>query len=154
MLLFVAPSDQDEKKVLQKSWKKKSGAKMALVLYGVRFEALFTTGASIRRFIVDELNADLFIYGWQAHAHYNVTGAVKQVFGDRVKAVFFGPQPSAKDIAAMVASSPKRAELLKVCGTSNFVKSGTLNGYLWMENAYNLMKSYEDVHDVRYDYVG
>ncbi len=127
--------------------------RVALLVYGVRLETLFETGKSIMKFVVDEMDADVFVYGREVAA-YNTTGAVRAAFGThRVKGVFTGRQLEEGDVIALLAQSKRYKELMDSCGGTNMVKAGTLNGLIWGQKAYELAASYERAQGFQYDYM-
>ena len=126
--------------------------RLALLIYGVRLETLFETGRSIRRFIVDHVDADVFVYGREV-PEYNTSGAVRAAFGSTLKGVFLGKQLEEREIDALVAGALKHKELMAVCGGTNMLKAGTLNGLVWSQLVYELAASYERQHGFRYDYM-
>jgi hypothetical protein len=141
----VVKDDSDVKPVRRR--------RVALLIYGVRLETLFETGKSIMKYVVEEANADVFVYGREV-AEYNTTGAIKAAFGvDRVKGVYTGKQLDEGDVLALLHQSKRWPELKEVCGDTNMVKSGTLLGLIWSELAYELAASYERSQGFVYDYM-
>jgi|JI10StandDraft_1071094.scaffolds.fasta_scaffold241612_2 hypothetical protein len=130
----------------------KKERRVALLIYGVRLETLFETGKSIRRFVVDETNADVFVYGREV-GEYNTTGAIKAAFGNTVKGIFMGRQMEEAEVMALLHLSKRWPELEKVCGGTNLLKSGTLLGLIWSELVFELARSYERVQGFEYDYM-
>jgi hypothetical protein len=127
--------------------------RLALLVYGVRLETLFETGRSIMKYVVEPTDADVFVYGREV-AEYNTTGAVRAAFGTtRVKGIFTGRQLDEGDIDALVGQSKRHAELMAVCGGTNLLKAGTLNGLIWGQKAYELAASYERAQGFQYDYM-
>ena len=126
--------------------------RIALLIYGVRLETLFDTGKSIRKYLVDLHDADVFVYGREV-AEYRTAAAVKSAFGNRVKGIFLGQQLSEEEIEAILKTAKRHKELTEVCGGSNMLKPGTLNGLVWSQLVYELAAAYERHHGFEYDYM-
>lgn len=132
--------------------KKSGGRRVALLVYGVRMETLRETGASIRQHLVDKHDMDVFVYGREVPQE-DTSGAVRAAFGDRVKGLFLGKQMEEHEIDALVKASKHYDELMNVCGGTNMLKAGTLNGLVWKALAYEMALSYERHHQFTYDYM-
>ena len=126
--------------------------RVALLIYGVRMETLFETFSSIRRHVVQTTAADVFVYGREV-PEYNTSGAVRAAFGPHLKGVHLGQQLEEHEINALLASAKRHADIQKVCGGSNLLKPGTLNGLVWSQLVYELASSYERMHGFEYDYM-
>ena len=126
--------------------------RVALLIYGVRLETLFETSFSIRRHVVQTTDADVFVCGREV-PEYNTSGAVRAAFGPRLKGVHLGQQLEEHEVNALLASAKRHDDIQKVCGNSNLLKPGTLNGLVWSQLVYELASSYERMHGFEYDYM-
>lgn len=131
------------------------GHRVALVLYGVRFNGLAAfsdrVGAALRRYVAQALNADVFVCG----ANVDGTEAMvrSSMQGAAIVDVHLREEPDDAHMLEAFRSSPSGAWFARLLGDALPAAVDALQEARWIELAYGRVEAYERAHSIRYEWI-